>query len=97
MFASLASLARSQLEKWFPFQGERAHPLLLFFLYTNYNIKLIEVLGNTYYNPVAILLEEFRFLIERTISGADHLDMALKDGIVALYLYHRVSGLEDSQ
>ena len=45
-----------------------------------------------------ILLEEFRFLLERTISGADHLDMALKDGILALYAYHsQLSGLEDSQ
>ena len=25
MFASLATLARSQLEKWFPLQGERGH------------------------------------------------------------------------
>ena len=35
MFTSLATLAHSQLEKWFPLQGERAHSLL--FLY-----KLIE-------------------------------------------------------
>ena len=29
----LASLDR--LEKWFPFQGERAHSLLLFFIHVN--------------------------------------------------------------
>ena len=36
----------------------------------------------------ATLLEEFRFLLGTTISGVDLLDMALKDGIVALYPYH---------
>ena len=37
----------------------------------NYNIKLIEVLTIIQF---AILLEEFRFFLGRTISGADHLD-----------------------
>ena len=36
----------------------------------------------------ATLLAEFRFFVERTISGVDLLEMALKDGIVALYPYH---------
>ena len=31
------------------------------------------------------LLEEFRFLLERTISGVDHLDKELKEGGVVLY------------
>ena len=45
-----------------------------------------------------LLLEEFRFLLERTISGVDHLDKALKDGIVALYPYDsHHPGLKDSQ
>ena len=34
------------------------------------------------------MLAEFRFFLERTISGVDLLDMALKDDIVALYPYH---------
>ena len=37
----------------------------------NYTIKLIEVLTIIQF---AILLEEFRYLLERTISGADYLD-----------------------
>ena len=36
----------------------------------------------------ATLLAEFRFFLERTISGVYLLEMALKDGIVALYPYH---------
>ena len=44
---------------------------------------------NIYYKiPFATLLAEFRFFLERTISGVDLLDMALKDDIVALYPYH---------
>ena len=50
------------------------------------NIKLIKILENIYYNPV--LPEEFRFLLGRTISSVDLLDMALKDGIIVLYPYH---------
>ena len=41
--------------------------------------------GNSYLQ-FATLLEEFRFLLERIISGADLLDKALKDGGIALIL-----------
>ena len=32
MFASLATLARSQLEKWFPLWGERTHSLICMYV-----------------------------------------------------------------
>ena len=34
------------------------------------------------------MLAEFRFFLELTIYGVYLLEMALKDGIVALYTYH---------
>ena len=39
----------------------------------------------------ATLFAEFRSFLERTISGVDVLEMALKDGIVALSKGHRLA------
>ena len=36
----------------------------------------------------ATLLAEFRFFLELTVDGVYLLEIALKDGIVALYPYH---------
>ena len=55
----------------------------------------IKVLENIYSNPVCHLAEKSRFLLERTISGVDHHDKALKDRIVALYPYYiQLPGLD---
>ena len=40
------------------------------------NIKLIKILENISIIQFATLLEEFRFLFGRTLSGVDLLDMA---------------------
>ena len=49
------------------------------------NVKLIKILENILFTT---LLEEFKFLLGRTICGVDLLEMALKDGIAALYPHH---------
>ena len=49
------------------------------------NIRLIRISTIIQF---ATLLEEFRFLLEGTISGVDLLEMELKYGILALYPYH---------
>ena len=41
------------------------------------------ILQNMYCNSSFLSAEDFRFFLERIISGAELLEMALKDGIVA--------------